>query len=436
MPRSLTLVPRQGPRLDDRVGPTGAGALLLAAAVLSTAHPAWAQEGRFERTLSVSSTVSLFTVVFSALYTTTLHAAGGQTLGKHLARVRVVALDGAGGLREQPLPARAGFEWIVPPPEARDRQALVAAVRDKRYAGAVVLPADFASAGGVEVIVRRSGPEWKRRLEREIQARARIERAQALGLDTTALAGLDRTLSTTEVVALPAGKVSKIDRIAAFLIVSLLIASLFVSTSYMAIGITGEKQARVTEVIVSAIPAQAWIDGKIVAYTILGVAQAVLWVGAAALMPVFFPMLPQPDRVNLGMLAISAVLFLLGMMLYVSLFSLILSTIKDLQSTSKIQAYLYFLPVLPFWFVEPAIENPDSLWVVIVSLLPFFSPFMIPGRMTVGGVEGWEVALAIVLLLVGGWLLRRAAGVAFRVAMLMYGKEVSLPELVRWAKQA
>jgi len=26
--------------------------------------------------------------------------------------------------------------------------------------------------------------------------------------------------------------------------------------------------------------------------------------------------------------------------------------------------------------------------------------------------------------------------VAFRVAMLMYGKEVSLPELMRWAKQA
>jgi ABC-2 type transport system permease protein len=229
--------------------------------------------------------------------------------------------------------------------------------------------------------------------------------------------------------------VSKIDRIAAFMIVLLLVVCLFVSTSYMAIGITGEKQARVTEVIVSAIPPQAWVDGKIVAFTIIGVAQAVLWVGAAALMPVFFP-IPMPTGLNLGMLAVSTMLFLLGMVLYVGLFALILSTIKDLQSTSKLQAYLYFLPTVPIWFLEAAIENPDSLWVVIISQIPFFSPFLIPGRMTVGGVAGWEIALAMVLLAVGAWLLRRAAGVAFRVAMLMYGKELSLPELMRWAKQA
>jgi ABC-2 type transport system permease protein len=253
--------------------------------------------------------------------------------------------------------------------------------------------------------------------------------------DTTALARLDRALVTTEVVAIPAGKVSRLDRVAAFLIVMLLIATLFVSTSYMAIGITGEKQARVTEVIVSAIAPQSWIDGKIVAYTFIGLAQAILWVGVPALLPLFLPM-PMPTGVSPAMLAVAAVLFLLGMMLYVSLFATILSTIKDLQSTSKLQAYLYFLPVIPFWFLEPAIENPDALWVVLISLVPFFSPFLIPGRMTVGGVAPWEIAAAIVLLVAGVWFLRRAAGVAFRVAMLMYGKEVSLPELVRWAKQA
>ncbi len=56
--------------------------------------------------------------------------------------------------------------------------------------------------------------------------------------------------------------------------------------------------------------------------------------------------------------------------------------------------------------------------------------------MTVGGVAGWEIGLAMALLIVGAYVLRCAAGVAFRVAMLMYGKEVSLPELMRWAKQA
>lgn len=354
---------------------------------------------------------------------------------KQVHKVAVVAHDPSGGVRELPLPERKGFEWIVPPATERSREALVAAVKDKRYAGALILPAGFAESGGFEMIVRRSAPGWKRRLEQAVQEHAREERAAGLGLDTAALSRLDRALVTTEVVAIPAGKVSKIDRIAAFLIVTLLIVSLFVSTSYMAIGITGEKQARVTEVIVSAIPPQAWIDGKIVAYTVIGTAQAILWVGVPAILPLFIPM-PPVTGLSPVMLAVSAALFLLGMMLYVSLFALILSTIKDLQSTSKLQAYLYFLPIFPFWFLQPAIENPDALWVVIISQIPFFSPFLIPGRMTVGGVAPWEIASAIVLLMVGAWLLRRAAGVAFRVAMLMYGKEVSLPELVRWAKQA
>jgi ABC-2 type transport system permease protein len=347
-----------------------------------------------------------------------------------------VAPDPSGVPQAQPLPPIKGFTWVVPAPAAATRESLLAAVRAQRYAGAVLLPHDFAEGGQAEVLVRRSAPGWKKRLTDGLQAAARRTRAAAHGLDSAALARLDAPLSTTEVVAIPAGKVSKIDRIAAFLIVTLLIVTLFVSTSYMAIGITGEKQARVTEVIVSAIPPQAWIDGKIVAYTIIGFAQALLWVGVPALMPLFVPAWAVPAAVNPAMLAVAAVMFVLGMMLYVSLFALILSTIKDLQSTSKIQAYLYFLPVFPFWFLEPAIENPDSPWVMVLSQIPFFSPFLIPGRMTVGGVATWEIALAIVLLAIGVWLLRRAAGVAFRVAMLMYGKELTLPELVRWAKQA
>ncbi|MBI1736767.1 MAG: RDD family protein [Candidatus Rokubacteria bacterium] len=61
-----------------------------------------------ERTLAVSSTVSFFTLVFAALYTTVLHATGGQTLGKRLVGVRVVALDG-----EPPLGGAAFLRWLA-----------------------------------------------------------------------------------------------------------------------------------------------------------------------------------------------------------------------------------------------------------------------------------------------------------------------------------
>ena len=61
-----------------------------------------------EKTFAVSSTVSFFTLVFAALYATALHASGGQTIGKRLAGIRVVALDG-----EPPLGGAAFLRWLA-----------------------------------------------------------------------------------------------------------------------------------------------------------------------------------------------------------------------------------------------------------------------------------------------------------------------------------
>jgi uncharacterized RDD family membrane protein YckC len=63
---------------------------------------------------SSSPMVGLFTLAFAALYTTVLHAAGGQTLGKLLARVRVVAEDGdvVAGDREPPDGSAAFLRWL------------------------------------------------------------------------------------------------------------------------------------------------------------------------------------------------------------------------------------------------------------------------------------------------------------------------------------
>ena len=48
-----------------------------------------------ERAWDAAGTIGFFTIVFAAAYTSIMHATDGQTLGKALMRVRVVALDGA-----------------------------------------------------------------------------------------------------------------------------------------------------------------------------------------------------------------------------------------------------------------------------------------------------------------------------------------------------
>lgn len=50
--------------------------------------------GDVEDTPVFQSSIAAFTFVFTALYTSILHAAGGQTLGKMLVGVRVMGTDG------------------------------------------------------------------------------------------------------------------------------------------------------------------------------------------------------------------------------------------------------------------------------------------------------------------------------------------------------
>ena len=115
---------------------------------------------------------------------------------------------------------------------------------------------------------------------------------------------------------------------------------------------------------------------------------------------------------------------------------MIMATIKDLQSTTKFQAYIILIPFIPLMIMDSVLQNPEALWAVIVSQLPFFSPMLMPARWAISGAAPWELGTALIVLLVSLHFMRLAAGHAFRIGMLMYGKELTLPELWRWARSS
>jgi ABC-2 type transport system permease protein len=341
-------------------------------------------------------------------------------------RIAVVHADGSAAT----LPPLKGFEWITEP---RTREALVRLVNDREIDGAVLIPPDLAAADTIDALVRWPRQDWVARVQAHVEKEVRVARAEAEGLGGEGLARLDRKVALAERVTQSERGGSRMDRAVAIGTIVLIVMSLFTAISYMGIGISGEKQARVTEVIVSAITPQSWIDGKIAAYTAIGLGQAVMWALTALGAIVFFTT-TIPGAVNPVSLGVSLLFAAAGFAFFIAMLAMVMATIKDLQSTTKFQAYMLFIPFLPFMFMDQVIQNPDAPWVVVVSLLPIFSPMLVPARFAVGGIAGWEIALAFVLLLAGFHFMRRAAGAAFRIGMLMYGKEISLPELWRWAR--
>lgn len=331
------------------------------------------------------------------------------------------------------LPPRSGFTWADPGDAGADTAALAGAVREREFEAAIVLR-ETTEGRVLDLVTRREPPRWTGILRAHVDSVARAEKAAAFGLSAAQVADLERPLPLRSHVASgPAGGSRRADFIVTFAMLMLMATVILTSMSYLMVGIGSEKQARVTEVVVSAIPAQSWMDGKIVAFTGVGLITAVVW--AASLLVVTGPLaLELPGSVHPGTLSLSALFAVLGLYFYNAMIAALMASAQNLQSASKWQGNFIMLPMLPFFFLVGLIENPDSLPMMLLSWVPFFSPVMLPTRIVQGAVAPWEIVLALVLLAASCWLMRLVAGRVFRIGMLMYGKDMSLPELIRWAR--
>jgi ABC-2 type transport system permease protein len=204
--------------------------------------------------------------------------------------------------------------------------------------------------------------------------------------------------------------------------------------AYLMTGITGEKQLRVTESVVSAISPQAWIDGKVIgitAYALTGVGNLViggLVVAVAARLATDFRM--PPISVRPGTIVIIALIAVLGMILWNCFFAAVAATIDDPNTSTR--SSLLMLPVVPVGMAFIVFRDPDTLLSRVLALFPLTSAPSMPARMVLSDPGIAEIVLSMALLIGAIWLTRRIAGRIFEVGMLLYGKEPTWREIARW----
>jgi ABC-2 type transport system permease protein len=69
-----------------------------------------------------------------------------------------------------------------------------------------------------------------------------------------------------------------------------------------------------------------------------------------------------------------------------------------------------------------------------MTMVPFWSPMLMPLRYFLGGATLGQVGLSLAILAVSTVLVSRAAAKIYRVGILMYGKRPTLGELLRWLR--
>ncbi len=405
---------------------------------MSTLRHAWWPVARWEFVRIVSRAD-----YWVSLLVTPLLLVGASLLARHRAEARrptitVERLDARGRARPlaiDRLPGPGEFRWTVgEAPRSEGPQAL-ALMRERHLDAAVVLHEDdHGVLSDVDVLVRRGRPDWLPRLSGLLDRAALLERAARFGANPESLALRAAPLEVRVRATTGATGARRTQFLATLGVLAFFLFVILVSLSYLMVGISGEKTARVTEVVVSAIPAQAWMDGKVVGLTGVGLLTGLAWAVAVILNSGLLGIAFLSGGIAPGKLGIALFFAGGGLVFYNNFVAALLASARDLQAASKWQGSVVLLPFAPLLFIRPLIDQPDGLLMSLLSVLPFFSPILIPARALLGGVRLWEVVLAAVVLVAACAFMRRAAGRIFRLGMLMYGKDMNLPELLRWAR--
>ena len=200
-----------------------------------------------------------------------------------------------------------------------------------------------------------------------------------------------------------------------------------------------EKNSRIMEVLLSSATSGELMAGKILGVGAVGLTQIIVWIVMAGV--VALPSLAmQPNLSNLQVsplvLICFAVFFLLGYLLYSTMYAAIGAVTTTEQEGQQLQFLIIIPLVLAVFMLMPVIRTPDSAAMVWMSLVPFFAPILMYARIVVQTPPLWQILLSVVLLIGTEALLLVLCARIYRIGVLIYGKRASLPEVVKWLKYA
>jgi ABC-2 type transport system permease protein len=106
------------------------------------------------------------------------------------------------------------------------------------------------------------------------------------------------------------------------------------------------------------------------------------------------------------------------------------------QEGGQMAMPVIFLLMAGLYMAFPVIRSPNSSFAFWVSMFPFFSPITMIVRIVSQMPPFWQIALSLIIGYSTVVLLLWLASRIYRIGMLMYGKKATIPEVMRWVRQA
>lgn len=223
----------------------------------------------------------------------------------------------------------------------------------------------------------------------------------------------------------------------AYVLVILTFMAIVTYGSWVAASVAEEKSSRVMELLITAATPRQLMAGKVMGTGGAGLTQYLAILGAALvgllLQGVLAARLFGDDNANLlegvdlTVLVPFTVFFVPGFLLYCVLYAGLGSIAARQEDVTQVTGPMLFIGMGGYFASFVAMATPDVAWVKLLSLIPFFSPYLLSARhLLAGNVAAWEWAAAgllMVLFLAGAlWLAARI----YSAGVLMYGQRANL----------
>ncbi len=229
------------------------------------------------------------------------------------------------------------------------------------------------------------------------------------------------------------------------LLVIFLLLAIVLYGQWVATSAAEEKSSRVVEIVISAATPFQLLGGKVLGVGGLGLVQLLAaavpalvafmlqGVIAEAVLGAPASSLELPQALTAGVLGAFVVFFVLGYLLYSTLYAAAGSMVSRMEDVNNVVAPMSLVGTLAYLvgvYATLGIIPADATWVVALSYFPFTSPYVMLSRVIAGDAGTTEVAIAAAILVVTIVICLWAAGRVYSAGVLMYGQAPSFRRLL------
>ena len=228
------------------------------------------------------------------------------------------------------------------------------------------------------------------------------------------------------------GEASKGNEFSSFLVpylfLMILFMTVFMSGQLLLRSVMEERTSRTIEILLCSVTPGELMKGKILGLGALGTVQMLFYLILGLLATKY----KGWAMIEYSQIPFFLIYFLTGYLFYAAIFAAMGTFFTSEQEAQQSSGIISIIAVLPIAFASYFITNPGSSFTIASSYFPPLTPFMMIIRLGTESVDGNEIFLTTVLMIFSCWFLLKIAGRIFRTAILLYGKKITIKEVLTW----